>query len=155
MICQNIGGVSHFVADLGVVIKDAIARYGKTGFKPGDVLITNHQRVAGQHLNNVCIYTPFFFDGELQAFAIVRAHWVDIGGMSTGFSAATLVNDPWMEGLQLDQIKIYEAGVPDEKDAAHRSATTSASRRPRWAICARRWRPASWPSAGSNPSFDF
>jgi N-methylhydantoinase B len=115
LICQNIGGVSHFVADLGVVIKDGIARFGKTGFKPGDVLVTNHQRVAGQHLNNVCVYTPFFFDGELQAFAIVRAHWVDIGGMSTGFSAATLVQDPWMEGLQLDQIKIYDAGVPDEK----------------------------------------
>jgi N-methylhydantoinase B len=115
LICQNIGGVSHFVADLGVVIRDALARYGKTGFRPGDVLIMNHQRVAGQHLNNVCIYTPFFFDGELQAFAIVRAHWVDIGGMSTGFSAASLVQDPWMEGLQLDQIKIYEAGVPDDK----------------------------------------
>ena len=115
LISQNIGGVSHFVADLGVVIRDAVARYGRTGFKPGDVIITNHQRVAGQHLNNVCIYTPFFYDGALQAFAIVRAHWVDIGGMSTGFSAATLVQDPWMEGLQLDQIKIYEGGIPDEK----------------------------------------
>ena len=45
----------------------------------------------------------------------MRAHWVDVGGMSTGFGAATSVSDPWMEGLQLDQIKIYEAGVPDEK----------------------------------------
>ena len=115
LICQNIGGVSHFVADLGVVIKDAVQRFGRDGFKPGDVLIMNHQRVAGQHLNNVCVYTPFFFEGALQGFAIVRAHWVDIGGMSTGTSAPGLVNDPWMEGLQLDQIKIYEAGVPDEK----------------------------------------
>lgn len=115
LICQNIGGVSHFVADLGVIIKDAVARYGKDGFSPGDVLLMNHQRVAGQHLNNVCVYTPIFHEGKLEAFAIVRAHWVDIGGMSTGFSAASLVQDPWMEGLQLDQIKIYEAGVPDEK----------------------------------------
>jgi N-methylhydantoinase B len=115
LISQNLGGVSHFVADLGVVIRDGIARYGDDGFKPGDVIITNHQRVGGQHLNNVCIYTPFFFDGALQAFAVVRAHWVDIGGLSTGFSAASLVSDPWMEGLQLDQVKIYEAGEPDEK----------------------------------------
>jgi N-methylhydantoinase B len=115
LISQNIGGVSHFVADLGVVIRDGMARYGKVGFQPGDVLITNHQRVAGQHLNNVCVYTPFFSDGTLQGFAIVRAHWVDIGGLSTGFSAASMVSDPWMEGLQLDQIKIYEGGKPDEK----------------------------------------
>jgi N-methylhydantoinase B len=106
--------VSHFVADLGVVIKDGIQRYGRDGFAPGDVILMNHQRVSGQHLNNVCIYTPVFFDGVLTAFAIVRAHWGDIGGMSTGFGAQN-VADPWMEGLQFNQIKIYERGVPDEK----------------------------------------
>jgi N-methylhydantoinase B len=115
LLSQNIGGVSHFVADLGVVIKDAVARYGVDGFAPGDVLITNHQRVAGQHLNNVCILTPFFFENKLTAFAIVRAHWVDVGGNSTGFGAGTSIVDPWQEGLQFDQIKIYEAGKPDEK----------------------------------------
>ena len=47
LISQNIGGVSHFVADLGVVVKDAVARYGRTGFKPGDVLLHNHQATAG------------------------------------------------------------------------------------------------------------
>ena len=43
-------------------------------------------------------------------FAMVRAHWIDVGGMSTGFGAGPTVADPWMEGLQLDQLKIYEAG---------------------------------------------
>ncbi len=60
LISQNLGGVSHFVADLGVIIKDGMKKYGEEGFKPGDVLITNHQAVAGQHLNNIVIYTPFF-----------------------------------------------------------------------------------------------
>jgi N-methylhydantoinase B len=114
LLSQNIGGVSHFVADLGTVIKDGVNRYGKKGFKLGDVIITNHQRIAGQHLNNVVIYTPFFFEGELIAFPVVRAHWVDIGGMSTGFSAGNAL-DPWMEGLQIDQIKLYEEGRLDEK----------------------------------------
>ncbi len=115
LISQNVGGVSHFVSDLGVLIKDGVARYGRKGFAPGDVVITNHQRVGGQHLNNVCTYTPFYFQGELIGFAVVRAHWVDVGGMSTGFGASGMITDPWMEGLQLDQIKLYEAGVPDQK----------------------------------------
>jgi N-methylhydantoinase B len=115
LLAQNIGGVSHFVADLGVVIKDCVKRYGVDGFAPGDVVITNHQRVAGQHLNNVCILTPFFFENKLTAFTIVRAHWVDVGGNSTGFGAGTSIIDPWQEGLQFDQIKIYEGGKPDEK----------------------------------------
>ena len=114
LLSQNLGGVSHFVADLAVVIKDGVQKIGKDNFRPGDVIIANHQAVCGQHLNNVCVYTPFFFRGELIGFPIVRAHWVDVGGMSTGFGATTNVLDPWMEGLQLDQLRIYEAGEPQK-----------------------------------------
>jgi N-methylhydantoinase B len=114
LICQNVGGVSHFVADLGVIVVDGIRRYGTDGFAPGDVVITNHQAVAGQHLNNVVIYMPYFYRGELLLFSMVRAHWIDVGGMSTGFGAGPTVADPWMEGLQLDQLKIYEAGKLNE-----------------------------------------
>jgi N-methylhydantoinase B len=114
LISQNVGGVSHFVADLGVVIVDGMKRYGRDGFKPGDVIITNHQAVAGQHLNNVVIYMPYFYRGELLMFAMVRAHWIDVGGTSTGFGAGPQVADPWLEGLQLDQLKIYQEGRLDE-----------------------------------------
>jgi N-methylhydantoinase B len=114
LISQNVGGVSHFVADLGVVIVDGMKRYGEKGFKPGDVIITNHQAVAGQHLNNIVIYTPYFYRGELLMFAVVRAHWIDVGGTSTGFGAGPQVADPWLEGLQLDQLKIYREGKLDE-----------------------------------------
>ena len=85
LISQNVGGVSHFVADLGVLVVDGMKRYGSDGFKPGDVVITNHQAVAGQHLNNVVIYMPYFYKGELLMFCMVRAHWIDVGGQSTGF----------------------------------------------------------------------
>jgi N-methylhydantoinase B len=85
-------------------------RYGDKGFKHDDVIITNHQAVAGQHLNNIVIYMPYFYKGELIMFSMVRAHWIDIGGMSTGFGAGAEVVDPWQEGLQLDQLKIYENG---------------------------------------------
>jgi len=114
LISQNVGGVSHFVADLGVLVVDGMKRYGSGGFKPGDVFITNHQAVAGQHLNNVVIYMPYFYKGELLMFCMVRAHWIDVGGQSTGFGAGATVADPWLEGLQLDQLKIYEEGKLNE-----------------------------------------
>ncbi|HVB34105.1 MAG TPA: hydantoinase B/oxoprolinase family protein [Patescibacteria group bacterium] len=114
LVSQNVGGVSHFVADLGTIIGDAMKRYGREGFQPDDVLITNHQAVAGQHLNNVVIYMPYFYRGELVLFSMVRAHWIDIGGMSTGFGGEARILDPWMEGLQLDQMKIYEGGKVNE-----------------------------------------
>jgi N-methylhydantoinase B len=143
LICQNVGGVSHFVADLGVVIADGMRRYGRQGFAPGDVVITNHQAVAGQHLNNIVIYAPYFHDGELLMFAMVRAHWIDVGGMSTGFGAGPTVADPWVEGLQLDQLKIYEAGKLNEtlyrvlKDNIRfpESSRRAGSRRGAWMSC--------------------
>ena len=114
LISQNIGGVSHFVADLGVVIQDGVRQYGVEGFFPGDVIMHNHQATAGQHLNNVVIYTPVFHQNQLVAFAVVRAHWADIGGLSTGFGGMGAY-DPWSEGLQVDQLKLYEKGEPDKK----------------------------------------
>jgi N-methylhydantoinase B len=47
-------------------------------------------------------------------FCMVRAHWIDVGGQSTGFGAGATVADPWLEGLQLDQLKIYEQGKLNE-----------------------------------------
>jgi N-methylhydantoinase B len=115
LLAQNVGGVSHFVADLGVIITDALERFGPDGFKQGDGYLMNHQRVSGQHLNNVVTYTPVIIDGELFGFAMTRAHWSDIGGMSTGFGARGPNIDPWLEGLQLDQLKLIDEGVYDEK----------------------------------------
>ncbi len=114
LVSQNVGGVSHFVADLGAIIEDGMKRYGEAGFNHDDVLITNHQAVAGQHLNNMVIYMPYFFKGKLTMFSIVRAHWIDVGGISTGFGAGAEVVDAWQEGLQLDQLKIYEGGKVNE-----------------------------------------
>ncbi|MEM4407316.1 MAG: hydantoinase B/oxoprolinase family protein, partial [Candidatus Caldarchaeum sp.] len=114
IISQNIGGVSHFIADLGVVVKDALQRYEGKIYE-GDVFITNSQQVCGQHLNNILVYTPFFYKDELLGFSMVRAHWIDVGGLSTGWGASYKVLDPWMEGLQLDQLKLYEKGNLDRK----------------------------------------
>ena len=36
LLSQNLGGVSHFVSDLSVVVKDGLQRFGADGFKPGD-----------------------------------------------------------------------------------------------------------------------
>jgi N-methylhydantoinase B len=112
LLAQNGGGVSHFLADMGVVIRDGVQRIKK--FEPGDVILMNHQAVCGQHLNNMCVYTPFFWQGELFGFTIIRAHWIDVGGYSTGFGAGSAASDPWLEGLQFNQLKIYEAGRPNE-----------------------------------------
>ena len=113
MISQNKGGLPIFLADLGIAVKDGIERYGLAGFAPGDIVIMNHGRVCGQHLNNIVIYAPCFHDGEVVAFAATRAHWVDIGGMRVGFGSVE-TTEIYQEGLQFRSLKIYEAGKRNE-----------------------------------------
>lgn len=113
MICQNEGGLPIFLADLGIAVKDGIDRYGLDGFAPGDVVIMNHGGVCGQHLNNVVVYTPCFFDGKVVAFAANRAHWADVGGLRTGFGNVQTY-EIYHEGIQMRSIKLYEAGKRNE-----------------------------------------
>lgn len=113
MICQNEGGLPIFLADLGLAVQDGIERYGLDGFSPGDVVIMNHAGVCGQHLNNVVVYTPCFHQGKVVAFAANRAHWVDVGGLRTGFGNVQTY-EIFHEGIQMRSIKLYEAGRRNE-----------------------------------------
>jgi N-methylhydantoinase B len=109
---QNEGALPIFLADLGVAVQDGIEVYGKDNIHPGDVFLVNHPEVCGQHLNNMVVYTPFFWDGKLLCFLAVRAHWIDVGGGSTGFGSS-MTRDVYEEGLQIRSVKIYHEGRPN------------------------------------------
>jgi N-methylhydantoinase B len=112
ILAQNFGALPIFLADLGPAILDGVKKYGQDGFEPGDVLIMNHPYVCGQHLNNVVIYTPIFFQNKLVAFPGVRAHWVDVGGSRLGFGFSG-TKEIFEEGLQFRSLKLYRAGTED------------------------------------------
>jgi N-methylhydantoinase B len=109
---QNEGALPIFLADLGVAVQDGIDVYGKENIHPGDVFLVNHPEICGQHLNNMAVYTPFFWEGRLLSFLAVRAHWIDVGGASTGFGSS-MTRDVYEEGLQIRSVKIYAGGKPN------------------------------------------
>ncbi len=114
IISQNTGGLPIFLADLGAAVVGAVEIYGKDGFAPGDVLVSNDPVLCGQHLNNIVVFTPCFHEGELMAFLASRAHWVDVGSGSSGFGS-TSSQSIFDEGIQLRAIKIYSAGNRNEE----------------------------------------
>jgi N-methylhydantoinase B len=72
--------------------------------KPDDVLITNDPFAGGQHLPDIMLFTPIFYEGEIVAFAGNSAHHVDLGGGSAGpYSRATEI---YQEGLRIPPGKI-------------------------------------------------
>ena len=52
---------------------------------------------------------PIFIDGELLAFAVSKAHWTEVGGMSPG-SFTTDSTEIYQEGLQFPNVKIWSRG---------------------------------------------
>ncbi|MGE3844697.1 MAG: hydantoinase B/oxoprolinase family protein [Vicinamibacterales bacterium] len=54
--------------------------------REGDFYITNDPYSGGQHLQDVFIYSPVFFDGELVGFAGTVAHHLDLGGGNPGLT---------------------------------------------------------------------
>ena len=109
---QNEGALPIFLADLGVAVQDGVEIYGLDNIRPGDVFLVNHPEICGQHLNNMVVYTPFFWESKLMCFLAVRAHWIDVGGGSTGFGSS-MSRDVYEVGLLIRSVKIYAEGKPN------------------------------------------
>ncbi|WP_333870242.1 hydantoinase B/oxoprolinase family protein [Desulforamulus putei] len=103
-------GATGFIGLLTFMVKETIAKFGKDGLKPGDIIIINDPYVGGgSHLSDVGLVLPIFYQGELVAFSANKAHWTEVGGKDPG-SWTTDSTEIFQEGLQFPCVKIYEEG---------------------------------------------
>jgi N-methylhydantoinase B len=81
---------------------------------PEDIFIFNDPYSAGgQHLPDIYIIKPVFFEDALCGFATTLAHHTDVGGIVPG-SNALGSTEIFQEGLCLPILKLYERGEPNE-----------------------------------------
>ena len=102
-------GVTMFLATLDTVVQEIVERYGARGdIHEGDVFIANDPYGGGgTHLSDVSIVMPVFFDGQLVAFTVNKAHWTEVGGATPG-SVSTNATEVYQEGLQFPYVKLIE-----------------------------------------------
>jgi len=67
--------------------------------KPGDFYISNDPFNGGQHLPDVFIFSPIFYEGEVVGFGASVAHHLDLGGGAPGLNADA--TDVYQEGLRI------------------------------------------------------
>src|SRR6185436_5576530 len=80
MIAQGIG-LPVFQGHLGFPIEATIQDRGLEAFREGDIFIHNDPYAGnGNHLNDVAMTAPVFWEGQLTGFVSVKAHWSDVGG---------------------------------------------------------------------------
>jgi len=104
-------GITAFLAALDSVVKSTLEKYsGENSLKEGDVVIANTPYAGGgTHLSDVSIVYPVFYNGELIAFTVNKAHWTELGGTFPG-SVSTVATEIFQEGMHFPFIKIRSKG---------------------------------------------
>lgn len=88
-----------------------IGRVGDT-MSPGDVFIFNDPYLAdGQHLPDIYIVKPIYFNVKLVGWACALAHHSDVGGIVAG-SNALGASEIYQEGLRIPVVKFMDRGKP-------------------------------------------
>jgi N-methylhydantoinase B len=91
------------------VCKYIIDYYGDD-IHDGDVIFHNDVFSMGNQNNDVAVYKPIFWEGELVAWAAVKGHQADIGGnVQGGYNPEA--TEVWQETLRITPIKVYERGT--------------------------------------------
>jgi N-methylhydantoinase B len=105
-------GVPGFLGTLTYAVKAILEKHPLESMHPGDIFITNDPYIGGgNHLSDVALISPIFFDGQIAAFSVNKAHWTEVGGMAAG-SWTTDSTEIYQEGLQFPAILLYQAGQP-------------------------------------------
>ncbi|MEM7515233.1 MAG: hydantoinase B/oxoprolinase family protein, partial [Bacteroidota bacterium] len=103
-------GVTAFLACLDTVVQSTLDKYPLDSIYEGDVFIANTPfSGGGTHLSDVSVIIPIFFQGELIAFSVNKAHWTELGGTYAG-SVSTVATEIYQEGLHFPFIKIKSKG---------------------------------------------
>ncbi len=86
-----------------------VSDYFGADLAPGDVVYHNDPLTGGSHLQDMTMYKPVFFDGELLFWAVNRSHMDETGGPRAG-GYNPLAEEIWAEGLRMSPVKIYQRG---------------------------------------------
>jgi N-methylhydantoinase B len=98
----HIFAVPHSAAEI-------IRRYGDD-IASGDAFLHNDPYTGGTHLNDILLLLPVFAEGKLIAFAAVRSHWGDVGGMTPG-SISGRATEIYQEGVRIPPTRVARRGV--------------------------------------------
>jgi len=101
-------GLPIFLGALEDAVRVTVTRYGEREMRPGDVYLLNDAYLAGSHLNDVSVFTPVCFEGELIGYAASKTHWMDIGAMEPSQTMAG--TEIWQEGYRLGPTRIVRGG---------------------------------------------
>ena len=102
-------GIPGFIGTLGHAAQEILAQH-EHDLTEGDVYVLNDPfRGGGTHLSDVALVAPIYFGGARVAFAVNKAHWTEVGGVSAG-SWTPATREIHQEGLIFSGVALYRGG---------------------------------------------
>ena len=113
VVAQSEIGTPLHLGTMHSAVQSAMEAYPFEELEAGDAIATNTPYPAGPgHLNDLCLITPVFHEGELIAIGANQAHHVDMGGFAPG-SMPFGVTEIFQEGLQIPPVRLFHQGEMD------------------------------------------
>ncbi|MEO7454806.1 MAG: hydantoinase B/oxoprolinase family protein [Gemmatimonadaceae bacterium] len=110
---RMIAQAAHIPVHLGAMPESVAAVIARNP-KPGDVFLLNDPYHGGSHLPDLTLVEAVNIDGNVGAYAAVRAHHADVGGMSPG-SMPQGATELVQEGLIVPPVRLVREGTLDEE----------------------------------------
>ena len=106
-------GLTMFLGANDYGLKKGVEYIGEENLEPGDIVIMNYPYWSSAHTLDVCLFSPIYDEDEHVGYAVIRAHWLDLGAKESGYVIDS--TDMHQEGLVFPGTKIYKNGEPDEE----------------------------------------
>lgn len=104
-------GLALFTGTMEDAVRNTIEEYGPDNIRPGDVIIANDPYRVGNHVNDLCFIRPIFDGERSMGFVTLRAHQMDMGGITpAGFSGTK--RNVYETGLTIPPMLLYRDDKP-------------------------------------------
>lgn len=103
-LVSQLSGIPILATAGSYSVKKVIEKYQRD-IHDGDAFIINDPYCGGNHLPDIGIITPVFYDDELMFFCVSRAHHGDIGGSTAG-SYNPKATEIFQEGIRIHPTRI-------------------------------------------------
>jgi N-methylhydantoinase B len=107
---RMIAQAAHIPVHLGAMPESVRAVMARSP-EPGDVFLLNDPYAGGSHLPDLTMVEAIGDGNEVVAFAAVRAHHADVGGLSPG-SMPQGATEIFQEGIIVPPVRIARGGEP-------------------------------------------
>ena len=106
-------GLTMFLGANDYGLEKGVEYVGEENLEQGDIVIMNYPYWSSAHTLDVCLFSPIFHDDKRVGYAVIRAHWLDLGAKDSGYVIDS--TDVHQEGLVFPGTKIYKGGEPDQE----------------------------------------